>query len=88
MNNNYYIIALISIIVLVVNLLHLQELDLINKSAIKKFRVLAVFIILEIIIDASFTYLEGNLRILPIVLYILKALEFSLQLDSYILVNV
>ena len=79
MNNNYYIIALISIIVLVVNLLHLQELDLINKSAIKKFRVLAVFIILEIIIDASFTYLEGNLRILPIVLYILKALEFSLN---------
>ena len=79
MNNNYYIIALISIIVLVVNLLHLQELDLINKSAIKKFRVLAVFMILEIIIDASFTYLEGNLRILPIVLYILKALEFSLN---------
>ena len=78
-NSNYYIIAGISIICLVVNLLHLQELDLINKDAIKKFRFLAVFIILEIVIDSSFTYLEGNLKILPIILYILKALEFSLN---------
>lgn len=76
---NYYINAGISILCLVVGLLHLHELDLIKKDAIKKFRFLAFFIIAEIAIDTLFKSLEGVSYVSPTVLYVIKAIEFALN---------
>ena len=76
---NYYINAGVGIICLIVGLLHMQELDLIDKASINKFRFLAGFIMLEIVIDTLFKTLEGLPYVETIALYVLKATEFSLN---------
>ena len=76
---NYYIISGISILLLCVNLLHLKELELISKDSIKRFRFLIYFVIAEIIVNLLFKVFEGNLYVPSIVLYLLKALELSMN---------
>ena len=74
-DSSYFIVAGISILILCVNLLHLNELDLINKKSITQFRILFFYIIAEIVIDTIFRACEGNSGVDPIVLYILKGIE-------------
>lgn len=76
--NVYYIISGISILCLFVNLLQLKENDLFTKSSIKRFSFLAYFIIIEIAIDTIFKSVEGNSNVMSIILYMLKATEFSM----------
>ena len=79
LTSNYNLVAVISIICLLVNLLHLRELDLITKKAIRHFQYLAYFIILEIIIDVLFKLFEGNPNVDTDLLYLTKTAEFILN---------
>lgn len=79
LTSNYNLVAVISIICLLVNLLHLRELDLITKKAIRHFQYLAYFIILEIIIDVLFKLFEGNPNVDTDFLYLTKTAEFILN---------
>jgi diguanylate cyclase (GGDEF)-like protein len=77
--SNYYIVAAVSIMSLVLLLLHYKELDLISKKSIYQLRFLCCFIIAEIVIDTLFKSLEGLSEVEPYVLYTIKAIEFSLN---------
>ncbi|MCR4753125.1 MAG: GGDEF domain-containing protein [Candidatus Saccharibacteria bacterium] len=76
---NYFIVAGISVLCIIVSLLHLGELDLIEGTAIKRMRVLAFFIIAEIAIDTLFKALEGNPNVSTMFLQALKCIEFAMS---------
>lgn len=76
---NYYIISAISILCLIAGLLHLKENELLKRKQINRFQVLAYFIIADIVVDTAFMVLQGNPEISRKVLYLLKALELSMN---------
>lgn len=77
MQLDYFIIAVLSILILVMALLHLYENDIFSVETIKKFRRLIYFIMFEVCIDTVFEYLSCSNNTHKLLLYILKAIELS-----------
>ncbi len=76
---NYYIVTIISILILFVGIFHLRENDVFSKRAKKRFTMLAYGIIFTICVDTAFKTIEGNEAVSTYVLYLLKAGEFILN---------
>ncbi len=76
---NYYIVATISIMVMLVGIFHLRENNLFSTRIRKAFSVVAVYIIVEIVIDTLFKVLEGNTAVPAFWLYLLKTSEFIMN---------
>jgi hypothetical protein len=76
---NYYVIAGVSIMCLLVIIIHLQESELFPKGTVHRFQYMAVITIIAIVIDATFFLLEGKTNSPTFFMYVLKAIEFSLN---------
>jgi diguanylate cyclase (GGDEF)-like protein len=76
---NYLVIAGVSIMCLLVIIIHLQESELFPKWTVRRFQFMAIITIIAIVIDATFFILEGKTNSPTFFMYVLKAIEFSLN---------
>lgn len=75
---NYCIVTGISILFLIGCLMHLNENDTFSTRTIRKFQRIIYLLIIEIVIDCTFTMLEGH-TIPSILLYLMKSGELMMN---------